>query len=153
MKKIRLLFLLVGVFSLTSCATIFSRKTYSAKFYSKTPGAKAKINDSIYTLPAKLKLPRSRKDMQVTLITDALTKDFTVKAGSSPKFVFGNLLFMQLCPVAYAVDFTNQKRFYYGKSINLDANNTVTVLRPMQGRFFKRYADKRYPVEKRPDIP
>ncbi len=86
--------------------------------------------------------------MQVTLITDTRTKDFTVKAGPSPKFVFGNLLFMQLCPVAYAVDFTNQKRFYYGKSINLDANDTVTVLRPMPGRLFKRYADKRYPVEK-----
>ena len=148
MTNLKFLLLLALTICLTSCATIFSRKTYTAKLFSDAPGAKAKVNDSIYALPAKVKLKRSKQDLAITLVTDSIAKNFTVKAGPSPSFAFGNLLFMQLCPVAYAVDFTNQKRFYYGKSIRLKAFDTVTVLRPMPGRLFHRYASKRYPVDK-----
>lgn len=148
MPKPKYLLMLLIALSLTSCSTITSRKTYSAKFFSDAPNAKAKIGDSIYTLPARVKLKRSKQDLAVTLLADTVTKDFTLKAGPSPQFAFGNLLFMQVLPVAYAADLTNQKRFYYGKFIKLSVKDTATVLRGMPDKLFYKYATKKYPTEK-----
>ncbi len=148
MPNFKYLLLFATALCLTSCATITSRKTYSAKFFSDTPNAKAKINDSIYNLPARVKLTRSKQDLAVTLMADSIAKNFTLKAGPNPRFAFGNLLFMQVCPAAYVVDLTNQKRFYYGKFIRLSTKDTATVLRAMPDKLFHKYATKKYPTEK-----
>jgi hypothetical protein len=141
----KVVILLLVALSVTSCATIVSRKTYTAKFSSDVPNARAKINDSIYNLPAKVRLQRSEEDLPVTLITDTLTKDFILKAGHSPQFAFGNLIFMQLSPVGYGIDYTNKKRFYYGKSIDLDIKDSATVLTPLPDKLVKRYMSQDLP--------
>ena len=126
-KILQNLILLIILLSLTSCATIFAKKTYELeiKSYSNT---KIKINDSIYNLPAKVNVKRSRKDLPIILISDTLNKKYNIKSSISPKYLYGNLSFVHFAPVGYLVDLTNEKRFYYGKSHFLNISDTITEL-------------------------
>lgn len=136
MKK-ALLFLFFPLF-LSSCATVITKKEYKLRVYSNNPGARALINDSVYALPARVNVARSKEDLAVKLITDSLTRDITVKSSPNPSFVYGNLLFLQAAPLGYLIDFNTHKRFYYGKKIVLNDNDTSAVLRP---RILRRYHD------------
>ncbi len=133
---------------LTSCATIISKKEYNLRVLSHEDNMKAVINDSIYTLPAKVKVKRSKEDLKITLIGDTLRRDFTVKSSPSPEFVYGNLVFMQACPIGYAVDFTTQKRFYYGRKVNLDRNAPDSIIEPRILRRWNNYFSKKYTTPK-----
>lgn len=126
-KKYQYLLLIIIVFSFTSCATIFTKKTYQLeiKSYSNT---KVKVNDSIYNLPAKVNVKRSKKDLSIILISDTLNKKYTLKPSISPKYLYGNLSFVHFAPVGYLVDLTNEKRFYYGKSHFLNISDTITQI-------------------------
>lgn len=145
MKKI---FLLLLAISFTSCATLFSEKEYNVRVISYEKNRKAAINDSIYTLPADVMVKRSKEDLKVTLIGDTLRKDFTVKASLRPAFLYGNLAFLIGAPVGYAVDLNNQKRFYYGKRIILNASDSVTVIEHGSGKRWKNYFNKQYSLPK-----
>lgn len=124
-KKIAIVLLL---FSLTSCATIFTNKTYDLKIKSNAD-AQVKIDDSIYTLPNKIRVTRSKNDLPVILISNAETKTYTLKSSLTPNFVFGNLAFIWAAPAGYLVDLTNQKKYGYGKSVFLNANDTITEIK------------------------
>lgn len=134
---------------LTSCATIFTTKEYDLMVESKTNNSKAVINDSIYTLPASVMVKRSKEDLKVTLIADTLKKDFTVKPILAPTFLFGNLV-MPMGIGGYAVDLTNQKRFYYGRKIVLDMETTDTIIKPSIFGGWKDYFSKKYTPKKGP---
>jgi hypothetical protein len=112
------------------------------------PQAKAEIQDSIYILPAELKVKRSKDDLPIRLMWDTLTRDYLVKSSPSGAFVFGNLLWMQLAPAGYLIDLTNTKRFYYGKFIMLNYKDTSHILRPPVSDYFYKYYSKTYPVHK-----
>src|SRR5258706_9035698 len=107
---------------LTSCATTLTRKTYNIKVSSDTNGDKIEINKMVYSLPTEIKVKRAKTDLQIKLISDTTITEFKVRSSPNPAFTYGNLLWMQVCPAAYLIDLTNQKRFYYGKSIFLDKN-------------------------------
>ncbi len=136
------------VSGLSSCATIITKKTYTASFHSNGYNASIQIADSTYNLPANVLLERSKKELQVKLITDTITKDYTIKASPNSAFLYGNLLWIYFSPVAYLVDFTNQKRFYYGKSAYLDIHDTNHIIRPPASRRFHNYYSRKYPTYK-----
>jgi hypothetical protein len=149
MTKNTLLILLI--FSLSSCATIFNKKTQTISVSTSSLHATAKINDSIYKLPAKVIVKRSKKELPIELVSDSLIKKYTLSPSVNKKFAFGNLLFFQLSPVAYITDLTNQKRFYYKNNVFLDVQDSVGIIKTNMSRAFsgfKHHFTKEYPTKK-----
>lgn len=150
MQHLQKVFAAILILSLTSCATIFSKKTYQLSIKSTTP-AKVKVYDSIYNLPAKVTVKRSKEDLSIVLINDSLQKNYILKSAVRPGFVFGNLAFVHFAPLGWAVDLTNQKRFHYSNSVRLDFNDTLTELNPPIGRVyvgFMRRFKRNFPTNK-----
>ena len=126
--RIRLLCFIFALI-LSSCATIISRKEYHLKVISKKPeNISVKINDSVYKTPVVIKVLRSNKDLIIHASYDTINKDYIVKKHLSPTFLYGNLGFMQMCPIAYLVDLTNKKKFTYGKNIRINIYDTVQII-------------------------
>lgn len=121
---------------------------YNIKINSTELPAQVHLKDTILDLPASLKIYRSKNDLPIELITDSSNRNFVLKSSPSPTFVFGNLLWTYFCPAAYLIDLTNQKRFYYGKSILLDINDSASVLEPVYLKTIHTYFEKRYPTSK-----
>lgn len=134
---------------MTSCATVITKKHYIMKINTNAPNAQAFVYDSIYNLPLTLKVKRSKNDLKIKLISDSLTRDFIVKSSPNPAFIYGNLLWLEVSPAAYLIDFTNQKRFYYGKSVYLNIHDSVNVIRPPVSKFYYNYFSKSYTTNKR----
>lgn len=141
-------FLIVLIMTMTSCATVITRRNYDVVIYSNANNSKAQILDSTYNLPARIRVERSGKDLDIRLISDTLKWSYTVISSPNPAFLYGNLLWMQVSPAAYLIDFTNPKRFYYGKSIYLDIVDTARILRPPVLKFYYDYFSKTYPTNK-----
>ena len=146
MKKL-LFFLFPVPMLLTSCATITNKKQQNLKISSNRPGSKAEVSDSTYSLPATIKVARSKEDLKVKLITDSITKDYIVKASPNAAFVYGNLAWFHLMPAAYAVDFNSPKRFYYGHKIELNDNDTLTTIVPALARGYINYFTRKFPTQ------
>ncbi len=140
--------LCISLISFNSCATVLNKTKYNIRINSTELPAKVNLNDTILDLPASLKILRSKNDLPIELITDSSNREFVLKSSPSPTFVFGNLLWTYLCPAAYLIDLTNQKRFYYGKSILLDINDSITLLQPVYLKKFHSCFEKRYPTAK-----
>ncbi len=100
--------------------------------------ALVEINDSIYNLPATVRIKRSKEDLTIKLLNDSLKKDYVVKASPNAMFLYGNLICYPILPIMYGVDFTNQKRFYYGRTIFLYSQDTTKIIRP---KILKTYYD------------
>lgn len=133
---------------LSSCATLITRKDYNINVSTDLPNASAEIIDSIYSLPADFKIKRSKEDLKIRLIGDSLEKDYVVKASPNAAFLYGNLICYPILPVMYGVDFTNQKRFYYGKSIFLNSFDTTGIIRPKISKSYYDYWSKTYETNK-----
>lgn len=151
-QKIVLMFLFL---LLTSCATIFSKKTYKIDIKSAN-NSKVKVYDSIYDLPARIEVERSKKDLPIFLIRqDSIQKVYVLKSTLREGFLYGNLSFYLFAPAGYLVDLTNQKRFYYGNSIYLNSDGTITKGKsPLSKAYFDvkgnltNYFSKEYPTRK-----
>ena len=113
----------------SSCATIVRPRSYRVQVSSPAPGAHLAYADSVYALPATLRVRPTRQPLQLTLLTDTSRKAFAVKPAPTLAFLLGNAGFFYAAPLAYAVDFTNPKRLHYGRRIVLDPAATDTVLR------------------------
>lgn len=147
--KILLSIILIAlIITLTSCATVITRRNYDVVIYSNANNSKAQVLDSIYNLPARIRVKRSGNDLDIRLISDTSKLNYTVISSPNAAFLYGNLLWMQFSPAAYLIDFTNPKRFYYGNSIYLDIADTVRILRPPVLKFYYDYFSKTYPTNK-----
>lgn len=147
-KKITLLLLIL---SLGSCATIFNKKDHTLSISTNAQNASLKINDSIYNLPAKIRVKRSKKDLPIELISDSLTKKYMLKPCINSKFLFGNLLFLDFFAVGYITDFTNQKRFSYRENVFLDIHDSIGIIKTNTAKRFenlKHSFTKKYPAKK-----
>ena len=131
---------LILVGSLTSCATLFSKKSYDLEIASDA-NSRVKVYDSIYTLPASVQVLRSKDSLPMVLISDTVSKNYILQPSVSPKYLYGNLGFVHFAPLGYLVDLTTVKRFYYGKSVFLTANDTVTQLTTPVGSAYNKTTD------------
>lgn len=144
----RNILLLIPIFLFSSCATLILRKDYDVRVLTDIPNAKAEILDTTYNLPAEFRIKRSKQDLEIKLISDSVEKDYLVKASPNGAFLYGNLLWMQVSPATYLIDFTNQKRFYYGKSIFLNSSDTLGIIRPKVSKGYYNYWTKSFPTNK-----
>ena len=117
MKNICFAATLLLLLTMTSCATMFLNKTYNLEVSSDDRKAKVIVNDSLYNLPTKVEVLRSKEDLCLTLVSDTVKKDFIVKSKLNTTFKYLNL--GTVLPIGYLVDLTNDKRYYYGKSVFL----------------------------------
>lgn len=137
-KAISLLFMLL---LFTSCATVFSHKTQNLEIKSQVENAKVEIQDSTYNLPARIKVKRGKEPLSVKFISDSLQTEYFVEPKHTQKFLYGNLLFTYFAPIGYAVDYTNHRRFFYGKTVFVN-NDSIHVL------YNKRQSRKKFEIEK-----
>ena len=115
--KISALLLTVG---LTSCSTVFRTKTQTINVFSNATAAKVTVNDSVYNLPAKIKLLRSKKPITLSFQSANQQFDTIISSKSGPLFYLGNIVTSPLFGVGYWVDLTNKKRYQYKKNIFLN---------------------------------
>jgi len=128
MKKIIIIFplFLSTVLLFSSCATINNKKTTEVKIFSNSDSVKVYLNDDSlnwYTLPAKVDVMRSKNNLMITAQKDTVQKQIEVKSRNSSAFLWGNLLFAWLSPVAYFVDWKNPKRYEFPPNILLEFDN------------------------------
>lgn len=132
------------IFLFTSCATILNRKTTEIKITSSEKNASVRIEDSIYSLPNKIRVLRSNKDLQLDLITEDKADKFTIKSQPSFVFLFGNIYLVYFAPLGYGIDFTNPKRFDYGANVHLNIMDTQRILiPPLRDYFTRKYPNKK----------
>jgi len=125
-----------------------TRRYYNLEINTNYPNAKVLVCDSLYNLPADLKVKRSKSDLKIRLFSDSLTRDYFVKSSPNPAFIYGNLLWLEFSPATYLIDFTSQKRFYYGKSVYLNTSDSENVIRPPLSKFYYDYFSKSYSTNK-----
>lgn len=141
----RNIILLLPLLLFSSCATLLLRKDYDLRVAANVPDVRAEILDSIYQLPAEIKIRRSPHDLKVKLMSERLQKEYLVKASPNKTFLYGNLLWMQLAPAAWLVDFTNPKRFYYGNHLFFSTYDTTSIIRPEVSRAYHAYWSRTFP--------
>ena len=128
--KIRLLLLLLPL--LTSCGTILNKSSYPLKIRSNAVNASVKVYDSVYPLPAKVQVTRSKEDLDVTLITDTLSRTYHIPAIYDRATLACNILTQSLfCPIGIIIDHRTEKGFYYRRKIFLDINDTIYEKLPL----------------------
>ena len=130
---------------MTSCATLINKQEYPLEIISNAKDSKIQLKDSTYELPTKILIRRSKSDLVLTLLSDTIKREFVVKSSPNGPFLYGNLLWAEFCPIAYLIDFSNSKRFYYGKSVYLNVNNVDSVIIPKISKSFIDYRSKLYP--------
>lgn len=129
---------LVLLLLLSSCATVFTKKTYKMEVSSQTYSM-VKVNDSSFFLPAKIKVKRSKEDLAMVFSNDSISRNYLLKSSISPKYLYGNLAFVHFAPVGYLVDLSNEKRFYYGSHIVANTNDTIMKLQTPVKKSYKNF--------------
>ena len=129
---------------LTSCATIFKKKSYPVKIDSDQTDATILLENKMYALPTKILVQRDRQNLNLTLIADS-TYQFTVLSSTNEAFL-SNLFWLILppygiiiAPVGLLTDLTNSKRYYYGKTIFLNTRDTSRTIRTPVSNYFHRH--------------
>jgi len=132
---------------MTSCATLINKQEYALEIRTNVINSKVQLNDTTYKLPATIKIRRSKSDLMMTLLSDTINREFRVKSSPNGAFLYGNLIWEVLCPIAYLIDYSNSKRFYYGKSVYLNVNNVDSVIIPKISKDIIDYRSKIYPTK------
>jgi hypothetical protein len=144
--NLKTLLLLPVLLCFASCATVFNKKEYTVNLTGTKENMKVTVNDSTYSLPAAVKVKRSKHDLPITVISDSGTKQAVIEPGMSPTFFYANVWLMEFSPLLYAGDLFSQKRFYYGRDLTLD--DTTSVYKPSVFTPYKEYFGKKYYGEK-----
>src|SRR5690606_15996766 len=110
MKNLSKLLLLFTVLTLTSCSTILHRKQQKINVFSNAKNATITLNDSVYALPAKIKLVRDKQPVTISYRSANKQFDSIIKSKISPVFSAINLTTIPVFGAGYLVDLTNKKR-------------------------------------------
>lgn len=140
-------YLLIVILFMTSCATLINKQEYPLEIRTNINNSKVQLNDTTYDLPATIKIRRSKSDLVMTLLSDTLRQKFIVKSSPNGAFLYGNLIWAEFCPIAYLIDYSNSKRFYYGKSVYLNVNNVDSIIIPKISKAIIDYRSKIYPTK------
>lgn len=115
--------IIISLLSLSSCVTLFSNKTYKLEVKGEE-NSKVKIYNIIYNLPTRVVVDRSKNELPIFLmVSDTIEKKYNLIPTLRPMFWYGNLIFG---PAGYLIDLTNSKKFYYGNSILLNTDGTIS---------------------------
>lgn len=125
MKHLYKLLLLFAVVTLTSCSTILHRKQQKINVFSNAENATITVNDSVYQLPAKIKLLRDKTPVTISYQSANKQLDTIVKGKLSPVFKSMNLTTTYFFGIGYLVDLTNKKRFSYPSNIFFNDNSNA----------------------------
>lgn len=134
--KISAILLTVG---LTSCSTVFRTKTHTINVFTNAAEAKVTVNDSVYSLPAKIELLRSKKPVTLSYQSENKQLDTIVSAVKGPVFYLGNLPSLPFFGVGYWVDLTTQKRFKYPKNIFLNDKDGLEIQEYKADRYIAKH--------------
>ena len=149
---IKLLFFIILVFLLTSCATIISEKDYIMSISSDMPNSEVVINNSNrYKLPSKAVITRSKENLNFKILqNDTIVNDTILKPKLSNMFWYGNAgQFLYLAPIAWLIDLNTEKRFTYGKYIFIDSLGNIQKLNKL---FSDKYAEIYFKKHKQRDF-
>lgn len=124
LHKLLLLYTLVTI---TSCTTILHRKNQRINVFSNAENAEITVNDSVYTLPAKIKLVRDKKPVTISYRSTNKQFDSIIKSKISPVFSAINLTTIPAFGAGYLVDLTNKKRFAYPKNIFFNDKDSLEI--------------------------
>ena len=127
MKYLHTLLLLFAVVTLTSCSTILHRKQQKINVFSNAENATITVNDSVYSLPAKVKLLRTNKPVTLSYQSENKQFDTIIPSKSGPLFYLGNLVTSPFFGAGYWVDLMNHKRFQYKKNIFINDKNGLLI--------------------------
>lgn len=122
--KISILLLTAG---LTSCNTVFRTKTQKINVFSNATAANVTVNDSVYTLPAKIELLRSKKPVTISYKSTNKQFDTVVPAKTGPLFYLGNLVTSPFFGAGYWIDLMNHKRYQYRKNIFINDKEGLEI--------------------------
>ncbi|MFA9214529.1 MAG: hypothetical protein ACEQSR_11890 [Candidatus Methylacidiphilales bacterium] len=114
--------IVLGSFLFTSCASLLNNKQMIIEVHSKPDSATICLdNDSCFTTPLCLVVPRSYSDFNIVVKNDSVEKTIRIKSKVSPEFKWGNLLFVYFCPIGYVIDASSREKIYsYDQSIYVD---------------------------------
>lgn len=133
---------------LTSCATILHKKQYDVYVHSNQVNPKIIYDDIIYDLPDTITLKRSKNDINLTFSGDSIEREYTIKSSPNTAFLVYNILWNYAAPIAYIIDLTTPKRFYYGDEFFFDTNDTSSVIIPEYRKSYEDYFLKPYPTKR-----
>jgi hypothetical protein len=106
-----------------SCASSRLDETYKLEIKSDRI-SKVQYRDSIFNLPTKIEVFRSDKPLQLTYIIDTIKTKHIIKPKLNTNYTYGNLFFCW----GYLIDLRNSKRFYYGKTIIFNQNDSIKII-------------------------
>ncbi|HUH25718.1 MAG TPA: hypothetical protein VLY87_03765 [Flavobacterium sp.] len=117
MKK-RIILIAILPFLFTSCATIFNQKHQKINFYGDEPNSKMMFKDSVYELPVRLRIERSKSDLKAQYVTNETTEN-SIRRRLDFKYLPGNIFFTYGAGIAFLVDVKTQKKYKYPSKIVL----------------------------------
>lgn len=124
----------------TSCNTILRSRNQQINVFTNTSNAKVIINDSVYMLPAKIKVKRSKDSLKISLLTDTTTpKDTILIPKVGDLFSAGNIPTIPLLGAGYWIDLTNDKRFAYPKNIFFNTIDNLDEVAYRTSRYIAKY--------------
>ena len=114
--------LLIGGMLLSSCASIFNKKTTTVMVYTSEPTTIVHGDESFHSHKnrVKLKVPRADKDLELTVFQDEFEQKLYIGSHYSPAFYYN-------IPTNYGIgmlaDLSNEKAYTYPKSVYLKQRN------------------------------
>ncbi len=127
MKTLFKIFILLLTVGLTSCNTVFRTKTQIINVFSNAQEAQVTVNDSVYSLPTKIELLRSKKPVTISYQSENKQFDTIVPSKTGPLFYLGNLVTSPFFGAGYWVDLMNHKRYQYRKNIFINNKDGLEI--------------------------
>jgi len=134
--KISALLVAVG---LKSCNTVFRSKSQTIHVFSNALEAQVSVNDTVYKLPAKVKLLRGKNPVTLSFQSQNKSFDTIIPARTGPLFYLGNLVTSPLLGAGYWVDLMNHKRFQYRKNIFINDKEGLEIQEYKADRYIAKH--------------
>jgi hypothetical protein len=125
---------------LASCASLTHQRVYTLPVRASKQDVTLKHGNTVYKLPAKIELRHSNKPVSFAIQGSDSVRNITIYPSLSPRFVRGNILLYP--PFGYLVDLTNHARFYYGKTLLIDMEDTSSNICTGYPAFYKEHLKK-----------
>lgn len=124
---------LLSILLLTSCASLFNKKTTEVNIVSNTP-TKIIINDSIASLNRESKhrynVPRSHSPLKINITTDSLDKTIFISSRLSPSYIMN--IYSPGILSGFWIDYNTDKKFTYPRKISLKIQGDSLSYKPKQ---------------------